>query len=331
MTRAGLGRRLREGLIAAALIFAPLAGAHAEGFPEKPITFVVPAAPGGVVDMIARAVGQKLAERLHQQIVVENKPGATNQIAAEAVAHAAPDGYTLLVSPEATFVINPHLFTNLPYDPVKDFVPITGLISIQQALVTAPSLPVASVGDLIALGKKKPGMLNYGTYGLGSTGHLNMEMFEAAAGVQFVPVHYKGATPALTDVMAGHIEMMFISIGSAVQPWRAHQIKMLGVGGATRLAQLPDIPTVAESGGLPGFEALSWFGLFGPAKTPAAVVERLNAEVRAVFADPAFRAAILEPQFFQDMTGSSQDFAAFIKTDTQKWGRIVQAAHIKPE
>ncbi len=304
--------------------------AHAESFPEKPITFVVPASPGGVTDLIARAVGQRMAESLHQQVVVENKPGATNQIAAEYVAHAAPDGYTLLVSPEATFVINPYIFKKLPYDPVKDFVPVTGLISIQQALIAAPTLPVANVADLIALGKREPGTLNYGTFGLGSTGHLNMEMFEAAAGVKFIAVHYKGAAPALTDVMAGHIQMMFISVGSAVQPARTGKVKLLAIGGKKQLAALPDVPTIAENG-LKDFEAVSWFGLFAPGGTPDAVVGKINAEVRRVFADPGFRKTVLDPQFFEDMTGSPAEFAAFIKADTPKWAQVVRAANIKME
>jgi tripartite-type tricarboxylate transporter receptor subunit TctC len=317
-------------LIGLMVALAAVAPTRAQDYPAKPITFVVPATPGGVTDLIARAVGQRLTERLHQQVVVENKPGATNQIAAEYVARSAPDGYTLLVSPEATFVINPFLFAKLPYDPVKDFAPVTGLISIQHALVVNPSLPVTSVADLIALGKKEPGALNYGTYGVGSTGHLNMEMFEALAGVKFVPVHYKGATPALTDVMAGHIQMMFISLGSAVPPWRAGKVKLLAIGGKRRLPQLPDVPTIAETG-LPGFEAVSWFGLFAPAGTPDPVIGKLNAEVRRVFADASFRQTVLEPQFFEDMTASSQEFSAFLKIDAKKWSQVVRDAHIKTE
>src|SRR5215831_9348286 len=215
-----------------------LRGAHGEPYPSKPITLVVPAAPGGVTDIVARTVGQKLAEACGQQIIVENKPGATNQIAAEYVAGAAPDGYTLLVSPEATFVINPSLFEKLRYDAERDFVPVCGLVSIQQALIVNPSLPVQSVKDFIALAKRKPGEINYGTFGAGSTGHLNMELLESMAGIKLTAVHYKGATPALTDVMAGHIEAMFISLGSAVEPAKAGKIKLLATGGAQRVPQL---------------------------------------------------------------------------------------------
>ena len=285
------------------VIAAGLASAAAQQFPAKTITLVVPAAPGGVTDLIARALGKRFSESLGQSVVIENKPGASNQIAAEYVARSSADGYTLLVSPEATVVINPYLFAKLHYNAAKDFVPVAGLVKIHQALVTNPSVPVHTVSDLIALAKKEPSSLNYGTYGVGSTGHLNMEMFQAMAGVQMVAIHYKGATPALTDVIAGHIQTMFISIGSAVQPWKAGELNVLAVGSKERLARLPDIPTIAESG-LPAFEAASWFGLFAPAATPTAVVSQLNAQTQRVLSEPAFRAAILDPQFFEPMPGS---------------------------
>jgi tripartite-type tricarboxylate transporter receptor subunit TctC len=303
---------------------------QAQPYPARAITLIVPAAPGGVTDVIARGLGQRLSQSLGQPVVVENKPGASNQIAAEFVARSAPDGYTLLVSPEATFVINPYLFAKLHYDPVKDFVPVAGLIRIHQALVANSSLPVHSVADLIALAKREPGTLNYGTYGVGSTGHLNMEMFEAMAGVKLVAIHYKGATPALTDVIAGHIQLMFISVGSAVQPRKAGELNLLAIGSKQRLARLPDVPTIAE-GGLPGFEATSWFGLFAPGGTPSAIIDTLNTQTQRIFAEPQFRGAVVDPQFFEPMPGSSQDFAAFVKTDAQKWQRVIQSANVKVE
>ena len=170
--------------------------AHGESYPNKTVTLVVTAAPGGVTDILARALGQRLGKIWGQQVIVENKPGASNQIGAAFVANSTPDGHTMLVSPEATFVINPWLYKNLPYDPVKDFVPITGLVSINQALITNPSMPVQNMKELIEFAKKKPGGLNYGTFGVGSTGHLNMEMLQIATGIKLVAVHYKGATPA---------------------------------------------------------------------------------------------------------------------------------------
>jgi len=309
---------------------AGLAAADAQQYPAKTITLVVPAAPGGVTDILARALGQRLRESFGQPVVVENKPGASNQIAAEYVARSSADGYTLLVSPEATVAINPYLFAKLRYNAAADFVPVAGIVKIHQALVTNPSVPAHSVADLIALAKKQPGALNYGTYGLGSTGHLNMEMLEATAAVQLVAIHYKGATPALTDVIAGHIEAMFISVGSAIQPWKAGELNLLAVGSKGRLASLPDIPTIAESG-LPGFEAASWFGLFAPAGTPPAIVDHLNAQTQRLLAEPGFRAAVLDPQFFEPMTGSPQEFADFIKSDAEKWRRVIRVANVKVE
>ena len=302
--------------------------AMAQSYPARPITLVVPAPPGGVNDLTARLLGKQLSEAWKAQVIIENKPGATNKIAAEYVARSAADGYTLFVTAESTFVINPTLFATLPYDPVRDFVPVTGLISINHALIAHPSLPVNGVGDLIELARKKPGDINYGTYGPGSTGHLNMAMLETMAGVKFTPVHYQGAAPAFNDVMAGHIQMMFISLGSAVQPAQAGRVKLLATGGKTRVDRLPGTPTVAESG-LPEFEAVSWFGLFAPAKTPRDIVLKLNAEARRIFNDPDFRRTSLDPQFFMPMTGTPEEFAAFIATDAQKWAKVMRAAHVK--
>ncbi len=317
-------------LLVLGAVLAGLAIADAQQFPSKTITLIVPAAPGGVTDLLARALGQRFRESFGQPVVVENRPGASNQIAAEYVARSSADGYTLLVSPEATVAINPFLFGKLHYDAAKDFVPISGVVKIHQALVTNPSVPAHNVADLIALAKKQPGALNYGTFGVGSTGHLNMEMFEAMAAVQLVAIHYKGATPALTDVIAGHIQAMFISVGSAVQPWKAGEINLLAVGSKERLARLPDIPTIAESG-LPGFEAASWFGLFAPAGTQPAIIDQLNTQTQRVLAEPEFRAAVLDPQFFEPMTGSPQDFADFIKADAEKWRRVIRLANVKVE
>ncbi|HXX09411.1 MAG TPA: tripartite tricarboxylate transporter substrate binding protein [Pseudolabrys sp.] len=304
--------------------------AQGEGYPSKPVTLVVTAAPGGVTDILARALGQRLGKTWGQQVVVENKSGASNQIGATFVANSPPDGYTMLVSPEATFVINPWLYKNLPYDPVKDFVPVTGLISISQALITNPSVPAKDLKELIAFAKKRPGELNYGTFGVGSTGHLNMEMLQIATGMKLVAVHYKGATPALTDVIAGHIQMMFISTSSAIQPSETGKVKLLAVGSTKRLAQYPDIPTAAEAG-LPGFEAVSWFGLFAPHNTPQDIVDRVNADVRRVFDDVEFREKFLATNMFESITGSPEQFSTFIKSDAQKWRNVINTAKVNPD
>jgi tripartite-type tricarboxylate transporter receptor subunit TctC len=318
----------QRALVVLAILFAATP-ASAQGYPSKTITIVVPAAPGGVTDALGRILAKHFSETWGQQAVVENKPGANNQIAAEYVAKSAPDGYTLLIGPEVTFTVNPSLYRKLNYDPVKDFTPITGLVTINHALILNPGVPAQNVKDLIALAKQKPGELNYGTFGIGSSGHLNMEMFQTLAGVKLQAVHYKGATPALTDVMAGHIQLMFISVGSAVPQWKSDKVKFIAVGAAKRLALLPEMPTVAESG-LPGYEAVSWFGLFGPAGMPAGVVAKINGEVARLFSNPEFRKNFLERQYFESIVGSSAQLAAYIKAEEPKWRKVIQDANVKP-
>jgi tripartite-type tricarboxylate transporter receptor subunit TctC len=321
-------KKWQHKLVTAVWLSVVSVSAHGESYPNKTVTLVVTAAPGGVNDILARALGQRLGRIWGQQVIVENKPGASNQIGAEFVAKSAPDGNTMLVTAEATFVINPWLYNKLPYDPVKDFIPVTGLVSINQALIASRSMPVQNMKELIEFAKKKPGELNYGTFGVGSTGHLNMEMLQIETGVKLVAVHYKGATPALTDVMAGHIQMMFINTSSAIQPWQAGRVKLLAIGSSKRLARFPDIPTAAE-GGLPGFEAVSWFGLFAPRGTPPGIVARVNADVRRVFNDPEFREKFLNINLFEPMISSSEEFSAFIKSDAQKWRNIIRTAKVK--
>ncbi len=317
-------------LIALACLGFGITIAQAQSYPSRIITIVAPSAPGGITDTLARWLAQRFSETWGQPVIVENKAGANNQIGAEFVARSTPDGYTLFLSPEATFVVNPSLYAKLNYDPVKDFVPISGLVRIHHSLIVNPSLPVRNVGDLIELAKQKPGQLTYGTFGVGSSGHINMEMFQTMAGVQLLPVHYKGATPALTDVIAGHIQMMFLSVGSAMPSARAGKVKMIAIASNTRRSQLPDVPTVAESG-LANFEAVSWFGLFAPGGTPQEIVAKLNAEVRKIFSDQTFRQKFLEPQFMEPMTSSPEEFAEYIRTDAQKWSRVMRAANVKIE
>ena len=208
---------------------------HAQAYPTKPVTIVVTLAAGGAADVIARALAQRLTEEWGQPVLVENKGGANNQVGTTAVARSAPDGYTLLLTPEHTFTVNPYLYRKLSYDPAKDFVPVTGLVSISQALVVHPSLAVRTVADLIAAAKDNPGQLNYGSLGVGSGPHLSMELLQSMTGAKLNAVQYKGAAPALTDVIAGHIPMMFVSTGLIVQPWKAGQLRALGVGSRERL------------------------------------------------------------------------------------------------
>ena len=321
-------------LSAAALILAGAltgsADAAPKKFPSQTVSFIVTSSPGGVADALARMLAAQLSDVWGQQVIVENRPGANTQVAANHVAKASPDGHTLLLGPDVTFTVNPHLYKNLTYDPVKDFEPIVGLTVLRQALVLHPSVPANSVRELIALAKSKPNGLNYGTFGLGSAGHLNMEAFKAQAGVEMTAVHYKGATPALTDVLAGHIDLMFISFGSAVKHWKAGKLKMLAIGSDKRLSGFPELPTVAESG-LPGFEAKSWFGLFAPGGTPKVIVNQINRDVARVFSDKELQRKFLDAHFMEPITDTPEAYAVLIRDDSQRWGNVIRGANIKAE
>ncbi len=300
------------------------AAASAQSYPTRPITITVTAAAGGVTDVVARALGQRLSEAWGQQVVIENKGGAAHVVGAQSVAKAAPDGYALLVAEAGTFVINPTLYGKgkLPYDEEKDFAPITGIVRINQALLGNPAVPAGTVKDLIALAKQKPGELTYGTAGIGSAPHMNMVLLESMAGAKLLPVHYRGAAPALTDVIAGHVNLMSVSVSLALPPFRTGQIKIFGIGSSKRLAPAADIATVAESG-LPGYEAATWFGLFTTAGTPREIVLKINAEVRKILADPEFREKFLAPQMFEPMGSAPEEFADYIKAQTEKWAKVI--------
>jgi tripartite-type tricarboxylate transporter receptor subunit TctC len=306
--------------------------ASAQSYPARPITITVTAAPGGVTDVVARAVGQRLFESWGQQVIIENKGGAAHVLGTQAVAKAAPDGYSLLAADSGAFVINPTLYGagKLPYDAEKDFAPITGLVRIHQALLAHPSVPANNVGELIALAKSKPGELTYATAGIGSALHMNMLLFESMAGLKLLPVHYRGATPALADVIAGHVNLLCVSVSLAVPPFRAGQVKIFGIGSRERLDGASDIPTVAESG-LPGFEANAWFGLFATAGTPRDVVMKINGEVAKLLADAQFRERFLAPQMFESMASSPEEFADFIRLETQKWGKLIHERKLSIE
>jgi tripartite-type tricarboxylate transporter receptor subunit TctC len=317
-------------LVAVGGLLAAATAAPAQTYPAKPLTIVVPAAPGGVTDALGRMLAQRFTDAWGQQAIVENRPGANNQIAAEYVTKASPDGYTLFIGPETTFVVNPSLYAKLNYDPVKGFTPISGLVTINHALILHPSVPVQNVKELIALAKQKPGELNYGTFGIGTSGHLNIILMENMTGAKFTPVHYRGAAPGITDVIGGHIQMMIVSIGLVAQPWQAGQLKVLGLGSAARLPQYPDVPTLAESG-LPGYEAGSWYALAAPKGTPREIVAKLNGETRRIFDDPGFRDKFLAPNFIYSIVSSPEAFAERIRLDSAKWGKVIRAANIKVE
>ena len=323
-------KRLGPLVLLAALAGAP--AAQAQSYPARTITLTVTAAAGGVTDVVARALGQRLAQAWGQQVVIENKGGAAHVVGAQSVAKAAPDGYSLLVAEAGTFTINPTLYGNgkLPYDEEKDFIPITGIVRINQALLGHPSLPANDVRELIELARKTPGELTYGTAGIGSAPHMNMVLFESMAGVKLVPVHYRGAAPALTDVIAGHVKLMSVSVSLALPPFRTGQIKIFGVGSGKRMPLAPDIPTVAENG-LPGYEATTWFGLFATAGTPQPIVTKINAEVVKTLADPQFREKFLAPQMFEPMASSPEEFADYIKAQTRKSAKVIHEQKLSIE
>jgi tripartite-type tricarboxylate transporter receptor subunit TctC len=302
------------------------ASAQGQTYPAKPITIVVTLAAGGAADVIARALAQRLSEEWGQPVLVENKGGANNQVGTTAVARSAPDGYTLLLTPEHTFTVNPYLYRKLSYDPAKDFIPVTGLVSISQALVVHPSLAMQNVPDLIAAARDKPGGINYGSLGVGSGPHLSMELLQSMSGTKLNAVQYKGAAPALTDVIAGHVPMMFVSTGLIVQPWKAGQLRPLGVGSRERLAQFPELPTVAET--LPGFTALVWFGLFAPAGTPRDIVVKINNAVQRMLADRDFHDRFLAPNLYEPMSGSPEQFAEQIRLDAERWQKVIRDAKL---
>jgi tripartite-type tricarboxylate transporter receptor subunit TctC len=309
-----------------------VAAAQTSPYPDHPITIYVTAAPGGVTDVVARALGQEMTRDWGQPVVIVNRGGAGHILGEEAVVKAAPDGYTLMVAESGSVVINPLIYPpgKLPFDTEKDFVPISGLVRINQALLANRSLPVNNAAELIALAKKQPATLTYGTAGVGSAPHLNIALFEGMAGVKFVPVHYRGALPALNDVRAGTINLMSVSVSLALPAYRAGEIKILGVGSQKRLPQVPELPSVAESG-LPGYQAVAWFGLFGPAAMPHDIVAKLNGEVQHVFNDPAFQTRFLVPQMFESIAEPQQQFADFIKAERVKWSKVIREADIKLE
>lgn len=303
--------------------------AQAQSFPSRPVTIFVTAAPGGVTDVVARAVGQKLSEMWGQPVLIENKGGAAHILGAQAVAKAAPDGHTLLAADSGAFVLNPSLYSQdkLGYEIGKDLIPVTGLVRINQSIAASNDLPVANIRELIALARQQPGKLTYGTASVGSALHMNMLKFGSMANVTMQAIHYRGASPALNDVMAGHINLICVSTSLVAQPFRDHRLKILGVGGTHRATQLPDVPTVAESG-LPGFEAAAWFGLAVTGGTPPEIIAKINADVQKVMSEPAFRTRFMEPQMFESMAATPEEFARYIASETQNWAKIIREQNL---
>jgi tripartite-type tricarboxylate transporter receptor subunit TctC len=309
---------------ATALWLAPVAAAE---YPARPVSLIVAFTPGGPSDVLARIVGKKIGELLGQPIVIENKPGAGGNIAAELVARAAPDGYTLLMGNNSILATNASLYKKIGYDAEKDFAPISLIGSQANILVVNPALPVKSMAELIALAKAKPGQLNFASSGHGAAAHLAGELFKAQAHIDIVHVAYKGAAPALQDVIAGHVQMMFATAASVVGHVKDGLVRPLAVTTLARTAVLPDIPTVAELG-IAGFDATTWHGLVAPAGTPPEVIGVLHRAAITALNDPETRKALIG--LGVDVVGSSpQEFAAYIKSEIPKWSAVVQAAGAK--
>lgn len=305
-------------------------GAQAQAdYPTKPVRIIVPSTPAGVLDIVTRTVAQKLSENLGQQVIIENRPGAGGNIGADAAAKAPADGYTLFIGFIATHGINPSLFGKLPYDPVKDFAPITLLASVSNIISVHPSVPAQSLKDLIAMAKAKPGQLSYASSGNGTSTHLAGELLKHTAGVDIVHIPYKGSAPAVGDALAGQVPMLVDSVVSSLPQVKAGKLRGLAVTSSKRLAVAPDLPTVAESG-YPGYEATAWLGILAPSGTPREIVNRLNTQILKVLSLPEVRER-LAAQGAEIVTSTPDQFSAYIKSELAKWGKVVKAAGMKIE
>ena len=305
----------------AAVLFSGFAGA--QDYPSRPVKIVVPFPAGGSNDIIARIVAQKLTERNGQTFLVENRGGAGGNIGAEAVASAEPDGYTLLLTAPPPLTINGSLYKKLPFDPAKAFAPVALIASVPIVLVVNPSVPAKNVGELIALAKAKPGTLNFGSSGIGSTNHLAGELLKSMAGIDIVHVPYRGAAPAMNDLLAGQIPFMFDNMPAVLPQVQGKAINAIAVAGAKRAEALPDVPVVAET--IPGFEASSWFGLVAPAKTPQPALAKLSGELESILKMPDVKKRLAELGA-EPGTVFGEAFGRFMTDETAKWGKIIKAS-----
>ena len=312
-----------------ALVLAAPTHAQAQAYPAKPIRFVVPYPAGGPLDTVARLLGYKVSESVHQPVIVDNKPGAGGNIGADAVAKSPPDGYTILMGAVATHAINPTLYASIPYDPIRDFIPVTQVASTPNVLVLNPSIPASTVGEFIAYAKAHPGELNFGSGSTGSAGHLAGELFKSMAAIEMTHIPYKGAAPAMQDLIGGRIQLMFDNLASSLGQVRAGKVKALAVTTAPRTALAPELPTIAESG-LPGFDISTWFGIFVPAGTPRDVVEKLHGEFTRALADRDVREKMLT--LGAEPVGSRpEEFAVYIRAEADKYARVIRASGAKAD
>ena len=315
--------------VATAALFLAPAATHAQGYPTKSIRMIVPVPPGGGVDFVGRVVGQKLSERLGQQVAIDNRAGANGIVGLQALMAAPPDGYTIAAVSAGPLAINPHLYAKLPYNTLRDFTPIANMINFPLMLVAHPSLPVKNVKDLIALAKARPNEITYSHPGVGNTGHIAGELLNSVGNVKTVGIPYKGTAPSVIAVLSGEAHLTYSSIPTALPHIRAGKLRALGVGNAKRLPSLPEFPTVAESG-LPGYEAYAWGGMLGPANMPNDIVQRLSREIVAAVNTKEVTDRMLN-EGTVPTPSSPEEFSAYIKSEIKKWGDVVKAANIKVE
>lgn len=313
-------------MIAATSLFA--IPSVAQPYPSKPIRLLVPFPPGGSVDLVARLIAPKLSESLGQQIVIDNRSGASGNIAAELVARAAPDGYTLMVH-TIPFVANTFLYSRVPYDVLNDFVPVSLLSSSPSVLAVHPSLPVRSVRELLALAKSRPGALNYASAGVGTNPHITGELFNYLGKVNIVAVHFKGGGPALIATMSGEVGVAFTNLSETSVYVKAGRLRALGITSAKRSAVLPDVPTIAEAG-LPGYEFTTWHGMLAPKGTPKAIVALLSEKVRQTMRTPD-QARLFEQRGLDIIASSPEEFSAHLKQELEKWGRVIKERGMKAD
>ena len=312
---------------AAALLILNAGQAAAQDYPNKPVTLVVPFAPGGSSEVLARLIGQKLTESWKQQVVIDNKPGAAGNIAMELVQRSRPDGYTLILGHVGTLAVNPAMFAKLPYDPLHGFIPVAMIASVPNVVAVHPGVPVKSLKEFVDLAKAKPGTLNYGSAGNGSAGHLAMEYLRQVTQIELTHVPYKGTGPMTTDLLAGQTQATFTGALPLMPFIKEGKLRALAVGSAKRIPSLPEVPTVAESG-YPGFETSQWYGILAPAKTPDAIVEKLSTEINRILKLPEV-VDRLGSDGSVPRAMSPQEFAAFIAGEMKRWAVVVRTAGIK--
>ena len=317
-------------VMAAAALAVPLAGAvAAQEYPTKPIRVINPFAPGGPVDVIGRLITARLSESWGQPVIVDNRPSAGGAVAGEIVAKARPDGYTLLVH-SSTIVINAALYPKLPYDTGKDFAPVAQMAFSPGIMVVHPSLPANSIRELIALAKKRPGGLNYASAGNGTPGHLSMEILKKQAGIDIVHIPYKGAGPAIIDLVGGQVQLSSTNISAVVPHVTAGRLRALAVTSLQRWPTLPDVPTVAEDG-LPGYEAINWYAFLAPARTPAPILAKINADVARIIEQPEIAKRFSALDVAGAGNASPAEFSKFFQSELAKWSQAVSAAGVKPD